>query len=107
MAQLRVPALRRLITVHRPQVVVFYGLGFAEYWDAIAGAGPLSCERFVDQHHRDGTVTSYLQLAHPVARGAVNRRFEQAGDLIRTAGLLGRGSPKPGLALPPDHRHTV
>ena len=107
MAQLRVPALRRLITVHRPQVVVFYGLGFAEYWDAIAGTGPLSCERFVDQHHRDGTVTSYLQLAHPVARGAVNRRFEQAGDLIRTASLLGRGSPKPGLTLPPDRRHTV
>lgn len=95
MAQLRVPALRRLIAVHRPRVVVFYGLGFAEYWDAIAGAGPLSCERFVDQHHRDGTVTSYLQLAHPVARGAVNLRFEQAGDLIRTAGLLGRSIPKP------------
>lgn len=88
MARSPVDALRRLIATYRPQVVAFYGLGFTEHWHAIAGAGPLSPDRFVDQKHQDGTVTSYLQLAHPVVRGSVNRRFEQAGDLIRIAGVL-------------------
>lgn len=87
-AELRVDALRGLIATKRPAVVVFYGLGFTEHWHAIAGAGPLSPDRFVDQRRQDGTVTSYLQLAHPVARGGVNLRFEQAGDLIRNAGVL-------------------
>lgn len=73
--------IRSQINIHKPKVVVFFGLNYFQYWQDIAGkssnfqnkGGYYSCKS-------DNTL--YLFAKHPAARGITNAYFESIGSYI-------------------------
>lgn len=79
----RIDALRRLVSKHRPRVVVFYGKSNAPYWERIVGR-PLAPEPSLDMGRADDGVTSWFSIRHP-GDYLPGDYFSQAGDLIGQA----------------------
>lgn len=98
----RIAAIRQLILDHGPRVVVFYGKGYQEQWEAICGMR-LRGEAypFVAREDRPGVQhpTLFLLLPHPVARGETARHYENAATLLAGMGLFQQGAQ--GRALQP------
>lgn len=76
----RIAFLKRKIEECRPKAVVFYGVGFQEHYEEIAGVG--------FQPTRDGILkgknrhTFFAIAKHPVAHGVTNAYFNQIGRMI-------------------------
>ncbi len=71
---------RKRISQHRPAVVVFYGLSYRKYWQAIAGVDLLPELDGVYAGRDDATL--FVVTRHP-ARGVTNEYLHQVGRLIR------------------------
>lgn len=84
-ASKREQKLRDLVHHHRPKVVVFYGLSYAEYWKAVAGVDSFSSADVDGQEYLYTTSghTTFLILKHPAARLMSNAYFETIGGLLR------------------------
>jgi len=74
--------IRKRIQENQPQVVIFYGMGYRSFWQAIAG-------KEVEFQNQDGFllgITSrmvYLIIKHPNARKLPNAYFEKVGAYLR------------------------
>jgi hypothetical protein len=78
----RIAAIRDLIAAHRPRVVLFYGLNRRDVWSSIACSPLVDSEAGPFAFHST-TSTLFLMTRHPVAWGAKNTEFEEAGRFIR------------------------
>jgi len=78
---------RKRIIQHRPAVVVFYGLSYRKYWQAIAGVDLLPELDGVYAGRDDATL--FVVTQHPAARGVTNEYFHQVGRLIRDEQYIG------------------
>lgn len=85
--------LQRRIGQHQPDVVVFYGLGYHNWWERVTEMpfGPTELEGFYIAR-ADRTV--FALTRHPTHPGITNQYFERAGALVRAA--VARG-PRAGL----------
>jgi len=77
----RTEHIRSQISIYKPKVLVFLGLSYLEYWQAVAGQSV----RFVDQGdywagQADGT--NYIVAKHPATKGISNAYFETIGSYI-------------------------
>lgn len=72
---------RKRISEYRPAVVVFYGLSYRRYWQAIADVDLLQETNGV-YTGRDGK-TLFILARHPADRRAANEYFHQTGRFIR------------------------
>lgn len=75
------------ISEYKPAVVVFYGLSYRKYWQAIAGVD-LRPELDGVYAGRDDA-TFFVVTRHPAARGVTNEYFHQVGRLIRDEQHIG------------------
>lgn len=76
--------LRQRIAAHQPRAVIFYGLGYRDYWAAIAGAAlqpALGDEMLVHA----GADRLFVAMKHPVATGVTSDYFYAVGQYIRAA----------------------
>ena len=73
----RISTIRERIRVHRPKLVVMYGTGQRESWEAIAGV-----------FQPDGVAVSngtiFAMTPHPVSYGLKNSYWEDLGHRLRT-----------------------
>ncbi|HJY85019.1 MAG TPA: hypothetical protein VKK81_28545 [Candidatus Binatia bacterium] len=89
----RVRHLQRRIGQHQPEVVVFYGFGYRDWWKRVA-------EMSFEQTELEGFYiactdrTVFALTKHPTHTGITNQYFERAGALVRAA--VAR-SPRVGL----------
>jgi hypothetical protein len=76
----RIAELRRRLLQHKPKVVVFYGLGYREHWEAIAGGRFESVEgtRFFALKRE----SLFIMAPHPAAKGIRNEDFDAIGGWI-------------------------
>lgn len=72
---------QKRINEHKPAVVVFYGLSYRKYWQAIAGVDLLPETSGVYAGRNDSTL--FILARHPADRRAANEYFHQTGRLIR------------------------
>lgn len=76
--------LKALIETARPEVVIFYGLGYRREWEAIAGChlseSLLEGRRFL---YGERQATRIVAVPHPVARGSTRTFWEQLGSSMR------------------------
>lgn len=72
---------QKQISEHKPAVVVFYGLSYRKYWQAIAGVDLLHETSGVYAGRNDATL--FILARHPADRRAANEYFHQTGRLIR------------------------
>jgi hypothetical protein len=75
----RVESIRKLIGHYQPETVIFYGVGFKQYWSAICDL-PFEGDRF--PLVAKGGDTLFMLLPHPVARGPVSSYYDAAGDTL-------------------------
>ncbi|HBG60136.1 MAG TPA: hypothetical protein PLX92_06415 [Anaerolineaceae bacterium] len=74
--------IARRIQENQPKVVIFYGIGYRSFWQAIAG-------KEVEFQNQDGFLsgitshTVYLIIKHPNARKLPHTYFEMAGAYLR------------------------
>jgi hypothetical protein len=66
-APLRVWRLRERIAQHRPQVVIFYGVAYRDWWSRIEGEPG----------------TKFVTIPHPASYGMTNQDFYDLGAAIR------------------------
>ena len=78
----RIAAIRDLIAVRRPRIVVFYGLNRRSVWSSIAGCVLVDSDAGPFAFHSTPS-TLFLMTRHPVAWGAKNVEFEAAGRFVR------------------------
>lgn len=71
---------RKRIGEHKPAVVVFYGLSYRKYWQAIAGVDLLP---ELDGVYAGGDGATFFVVTRHPARGVTNEYFHQVGRLIR------------------------
>ena len=84
-APTRMRHLQERIGQHRPGVVVFYGLGYRQWWEQIVGSPFVATE--LDGFYVARTDPTFFALTkHPANRGITNQYFERAGTLV--SGLL-------------------
>lgn len=76
----RIKHLRDQITQYKPKAVVFYGLGYKEHWQKIAGINLSQGSDKIYTGH-NGT-TFFVMTKHPAAYGVTNEYFYQVGRLI-------------------------
>ena len=84
-APMRVRHLQKRIGQHQPKLVVFYGLGYREWWGRLIGvpfAATVLDGFCVTSIHK----TIFALTKHPTNTGITNQYFESAGSLVR--GLL-------------------
>jgi len=77
----RTEHIRSRISIYKPKIVVFLGLSYLGYWQAVAGQSV----RFVDKGdywagQADGT--NYVVAKHPATKGLSNAYFEKIGSYI-------------------------
>lgn len=80
----RVAKLSEMIGQYQPRTVLFYGVGYLEYWRAISGRDftevMIGAVKVWLGRSRD---TLYAVTPHPTARGITNAYFDRVGELIR------------------------
>lgn len=79
----RTAAIRRLIAVYQPPIVVFYGLSRRDVWSSIAGSPLVDSDAGRFAFHSTPS-TLFLLIRHPATRGATNAEFETAGRFLHT-----------------------
>lgn len=74
----RIAAIRQRIGKHRPEAVVFYGIGYKPQWEAITRKPfqPVAGERF--EATSDGA-TRFVLAPHAVATGVSSTQFDAIG----------------------------
>ncbi len=79
---MRISAIRERIAKHRPEAVIFYGIGYKAQWEAIARMKFVSVpgSRFATSA---GGGTAFVLSPHPVAKGASNSAFDAIGLWLR------------------------
>jgi hypothetical protein len=77
----RSESLKKTIFQRRPSVVIFYGLGYLEHWQKIAGTALAEDTTGMWLGKAESTV--YLALKHPAGWGRMNRVYEEAGKRLR------------------------
>lgn len=77
----RTQELKRRLAQWQPRSVVFYGLMYREYWQAIAGVDFLRIDpQGFYLARKEGA--SYLVVQHPAAQGVSSRYFREAGRVL-------------------------
>lgn len=76
----RIKHLQDKITQYKPKAVVFYGLGYKEHWQKIAGIDLFQGSDKIYTGY-NGT-TFFVMTKHPSAHGVTNEYFYQVGRLI-------------------------
>ena len=75
----RIAIIKSLIEEHQPRTILFYGKGYLQHWQNIAG-GAFTTEDGVLQAERNGM--RYIAMPHPVAHGSKNATWEAVGRSI-------------------------
>jgi len=93
----REAAIRDQITLRKPTAVVFYGLGYREYWERIAGRefDSVDGERFLTTQNE---TTRFVLARHPAAKGVRNAEYDAIGRMIRGERVGVRGPTPKGLS---------
>lgn len=81
MIPLRIKYLRDRITVHKPKHVIFYGLGYSDYWKAISGVS--FRKDSAGFSWADNGETLFISMKHPVAQGVTNQYFCDVGGFLK------------------------
>lgn len=79
-APLRVQAIRAKIAQYQPSAVVFYSLGYREWWQQIANVEFVPNGRFFtasDEH------TRYVMAPHPTGHGVMSEDYHAIGHWLR------------------------
>lgn len=80
----RIRFLQQRILDCQPRHVIFYGSGYATYWEAIADTKfqPIEVGNF-QAYVGKKSGTRFVMTVHPAARGITYEYFEKIGELIR------------------------
>ncbi len=76
----RVPHLQMRINEHKPKVVVFYGLGYRQHWQEIAGVDFEAGSDGIDIGRNGSSL--FVITKHPATQGVTNEYFHQVGQTI-------------------------
>jgi hypothetical protein len=80
----RIKHIQSQISIYKPPVVLFYGLGYMSYWQEIAGI-PLEQQKLEGVYCGRTNTTVFAAMKHPAARGLDNEYFKQIGKGISSA----------------------
>jgi hypothetical protein len=78
----RSEAIRFKIKEHQPSKVIFYGLGYKDFWEGIVGK-PFNQNGNQDVLTAAEAATSFYVIPHPAAKGKTNEDFENIGRYIK------------------------
>lgn len=78
----RSEAIRTKIQEHHPAKVIFYGLGYKDFWEGIVGK-PFNQDGRQDIQKAAAAATSFYIIPHPAAKGMTNEEFENIGRYIK------------------------
>lgn len=81
----RAAHIRQRVKEHRPEVVVFYGKSYKDWWQTIA-AEELQEVKEPDIMRANSVGTLFIVTKHPVAMGVTNGYFQQIGQELSLAG---------------------
>lgn len=76
----RIKHLQEQIIYYKPEAVVFYGLGYKEHWEKIAGIA--LCQESDKIYTGWNKTTFFVMTKHPATQGVTNEYFHQVGRLI-------------------------
>ncbi|OQK18440.1 hypothetical protein AU255_11665 [Methyloprofundus sedimenti] len=80
----RIAHLKERIKVHQPEIVIFYGMSYVDYWKKIAGQDlQLSNTHLGKFFYANNTETKYLIMNHPAAHGVTNQYFSDIGIFLQ------------------------
>ncbi|MFP4296953.1 MAG: hypothetical protein ACLFT0_03735 [Spirulinaceae cyanobacterium] len=77
----RATHIKQRVKHHKPKVVVFYGKGYKEWWQAIAD-NELHEEKELGILKGRSRFTLFIVTKHPVAMGVTNNYFQEIGQAI-------------------------
>ena len=77
----RIEAIRGLLTDHKPEFVVFYGISYLDHWSAITGFCFPDSTGYTPRIEADHT--TFVVAPHPAAFGAKNTLFARIGQSLQ------------------------
>ncbi len=78
----RSDTIRLKIKEHKPSKVIFYGLGYKDFWEGIVGK-TLNQSGSQGIHKAAAAATSFYVIPHPAAKGTTNEDLENIGRYIK------------------------